>query len=120
MISLHARARITMKEFDSRLAASGKGGELEIPDDLRPTIKQARELYREIIKHHIPKRMRAKAESNLYLEAADAMARGRAGDKTAEKYLLKSLKLSVKREGTRYLLSQLYFRASRRGQKAFR
>lgn len=109
LISLHARARIRMKEFDARLAASGKGGELEIPDDLKPIIKQARKLYRKIIKHHIPKTMRAKAESNLYLEAADAMARGRAGDKTAEKYLLKSLKLSPKREGTRYLLSQLYF-----------
>ncbi|MDC1142786.1 hypothetical protein OAU50_06815 [Planctomycetota bacterium] len=109
LISLHARARIKMKEFDTRLALSGKGGERDIPDHLLPIIDDARELYRRIVRKHIPLNMRSVAESGLYLEAADAMARGRAGDETAEKYLKKSLDLYFKREGTRYLLSQLYF-----------
>jgi tetratricopeptide (TPR) repeat protein len=109
LISLHARARIKMKEFDARLAASGKGGEREIPSEIKPIIEEARELYRTIIKSHIPTNMRNVAASGLYLEAADAMARGRAGDETAEHYLKKSLELYSKREGTRYLLSQLFF-----------
>lgn len=106
---VEARARTALKEFETRLALSGKGGEKTIPADLQPLIDNARKLYTELIALREEGVTPRAAMAATLIEAADAYGRGTAADATAEKYLRRALRLKPEYKGLRFLLAQLLF-----------
>ncbi|MCC6575175.1 MAG: hypothetical protein IT462_15470 [Planctomycetes bacterium] len=107
VLSIEARARIAYEEFDFKLAQSGKAGGKEIPADLLPLIEKSRTLYREFIARLETEHARPATIAAALIEAANAQARGVAGDATAEKYFRRALELDPSRPGTRYMLASL-------------
>lgn len=106
---VEARARTTLKEFETRLGLSGVGGQREIPKDLQPLLDDARKHYSELIALRDQGVTPNAAMAATLIEAADAYGRGTAGDATAEKYLRRALKLKPDYKGLRSLLAQLLF-----------
>lgn len=106
--SVEALALILKKEFDARLAQSGKGGESQLPEELRPLLKQAQDAYKEALALREKEARNAKALATLLLQAADAFLPGSPGDKQAEAYLKRALSLDPEREGVRYMLARLF------------
>ncbi|MBP9893058.1 MAG: tetratricopeptide repeat protein, partial [Planctomycetes bacterium] len=105
--SVEALALILKKEFDARLAMSGKGGESTLPEGLKPLLKKAQDAYKEAIALREKEVRNSKAMATLLLQAAEAFLPGSPGDKTAELFLKRALSLDQEREGVRYLLARL-------------
>ncbi len=105
--SVEALALILKKEFDARLALSGKGNESTLPSDLKPLLKRAQDAYKEAIALREKEARNAKALATLLMQAAESFLPGSPGDKTAESYLRRALSLDPEREGIRYLLARL-------------
>gem|GEM_PF-1334938 len=105
--SVEALALILKKEFDARLALSGKGGESTLPESLKPLLKLTQDAYKEAIALREKEVRNSKAMATLLLQAADAFLPGSPGDKTAESFLKRALSLDPDREGVRYLLARL-------------
>ncbi len=108
-LSIEARARIALLEYDARLRASGKGSATDVPAELLPLLAEARQCYAELIAYREAGVTTRAAMAATLIEAADAHARGRAGDATAEKYLRRALQLKDDYKGLRTLLAQLLF-----------
>lgn len=108
-LSIEARARIALLEYDARLRISGKGSGTDIPDELRPLLQEARELYTQLLAFREAGVTTRAAMASTLIEVADAFARGRAGDATAEKHLRRALQLKPDYKGLRTLLAQLLF-----------
>lgn len=108
-MAIEARARLKLAEFDKRLALSGKGGEGDVPGDLKPLLEESRELYRELLAKRSNDLATPAARAAALVEAADAFARGSAGDTTAERYMREALRLKPDYTGLRTLLAHLLF-----------
>ncbi|MCC7509884.1 MAG: hypothetical protein IT464_10950 [Planctomycetes bacterium] len=108
-LSIEARARLRLAEFDKRLALSGRGGEQVVPAALQPLLDEARALYRELVELRAQGAATASARAATLVEAADAFGRASAGDRQAEKYLREALRLKPDYVGLRTLLAQLLF-----------
>lgn len=106
---VEARARNTLKEFEARLEHSGRGGEQDVPEDLKPLLDESRKLFRELVALREQGATPDTAMVATLIEAADAFGRGTAADKTAEEYLRRALKLKPDYVGLRYLLAQVLF-----------
>lgn len=105
--SVEALALILKKEFDARLALSGKGGESEVPKELKPLLKQSQDAYKEALALREQEARNAKAMATLLIQAAEAFLPGSPGDKQAEAFLKRALSLDPEREGIRYMLARL-------------
>ncbi len=108
-LSVEARARLRMAEFDKRLALSGKGGQQEVPPELAPLLEEARRLYAELVDLRTQGAATPAQLAATLLEAADAHARGSPGNRTAERYLRQAMDEKPGFMGLRTLLAQLLF-----------
>ncbi len=106
---LEARARLRLAEFDKRLAVSGKGGEKEIPAELRPMLDESRELYGELVSARKEGAATPSQLAGTLVEAADAFARGSPGDRKSEQLLREAMRVKPSYLGLRTLLAQLLF-----------
>ncbi|MBX3461329.1 MAG: hypothetical protein KF696_15395 [Planctomycetes bacterium] len=108
-LSIEARARLRLTEFDRRLALSGRGGDKTVPKDLQPTLDEAKALYRELAELRKRGPGTSSHKAATLVEAADALARASAGDPQAEHYLREALAIKPDYKGLRTLLAQLLF-----------
>lgn len=107
--AIEQRARLRYAEFNRRLELSGKSGEKDVPADLAPMLAEARCLYGELIELRSHGAMSRRARARTLVEAAEVLARGRAGDTAAEKCFRSALELDPEFVGLRTLLSRLLF-----------
>lgn len=106
---LRERARIRYAEFSRRLELSGQGGSAKVPEALAPLLDESRALYRQVLELERQGAARPKALARLYVEAAEVMARGRAGDAEAEKLFRRALEQDPGYVGLRTMLALLLF-----------